>query len=76
MSSYSRCVRYSVLEFAHLLDSSSVDAEGWDQIATVIYRNYDLYDGFVVLHGTDSLAYTSSAPVSYTHLTLPTKRIV
>lgn len=61
LSSYSRRVRYSILEFEHLLDSSSVDASGWDQIARVIYRNYELYDGFVVLHGTDSLAYTSSA---------------
>lgn len=50
-----------MLEFEHLLDSSSIDATGWDQIARVIYRNYQLYDGFVVLHGTDSLAYTSSA---------------
>lgn len=50
-----------MLEFEDLLDSSSIDAAGWDQIARVIHRNYQLYDGFVVLHGTDSLAYTSSA---------------
>ncbi|KAK4548340.1 hypothetical protein LTR36_010210 [Oleoguttula mirabilis] len=61
ISKYARLVRYSVLEFERLLDSSSVDASGWDQIARVIERNYQLYDGFVVLHGTDSLAYTSSA---------------
>ncbi|GAM85130.1 hypothetical protein ANO11243_031340 [Dothideomycetidae sp. 11243] len=60
-SSYHRCVRYSVLEFEELLDSSSINAAGWDEIARTIYRNYTLYDGFVVLHGTDSLAYTSSA---------------
>ncbi|PSK59352.1 lysophospholipase [Elsinoe australis] len=60
-SSYHRCVRYSVLEFQELLDSSSINAAGWDEIARSIYRNYTLYDGFVVLHGTDSLAYTSSA---------------
>lgn len=50
-----------MLEFEDLLDSSSIDAAGWDHIARVIHRNYQLYDGFVVLHGTDSLAYTSSA---------------
>lgn len=61
LSTYNRRVRYSVLEFEDLLDSSSIDATGWDQIAKTIYRNYQLYDGFVVLHGTDSLAYTSSA---------------
>ncbi|KAF2140334.1 uncharacterized protein K452DRAFT_289077 [Aplosporella prunicola CBS 121167] len=60
-SSYQRRVRYAVLEFEKLLDSSSINAAGWDQIAKTIYRNYTLYDGFVVLHGTDSLAYTCSA---------------
>jgi 60kDa lysophospholipase len=54
-------VRYAVLEFEKLLDSSSIDAEGWDLIANSIWRNYQLFDGFVVLHGTDSLAYTCSA---------------
>ncbi|KAJ9627214.1 hypothetical protein H2203_003676 [Taxawa tesnikishii (nom. ined.)] len=61
LSTYARRVRYSVLEFEQLLDSSNIDSDGWDQIARAIYRNYQLYDGFVVLHGTDSLAYTSSA---------------
>lgn len=60
-SAYERRVRYSVLEFDRLLDSSSINAEGWDQIAKSIYRNYQLFDGFVILHGTDSLAYTCSA---------------
>jgi lysophospholipase len=61
VSTYERRVRYCVLEFEKLLDSSSIDAIGWDQIAKTVYRNYQLFDGFVVLHGTDSLAYTSSA---------------
>ncbi|KAF2727697.1 asparaginase-domain-containing protein [Polyplosphaeria fusca] len=61
VSTYDRRVRYSVLEFDQLLDSSSIDAAGWDHIARSIYRNYQLFDGFVVLHGTDSLAYTCSA---------------
>lgn len=61
ISAYERRVRYAVYEFETLLDSSSIDAVGWDIIAHTIYRNYQLYDGFVVLHGTDSLAYTASA---------------
>jgi lysophospholipase len=61
VSTYERRVRYSVLEFDKLLDSSSIDSAGWDQIANTIYRNYQLFDGFVVLHGTDSMAYTCSA---------------
>jgi L-asparaginase len=33
----------------------------WDQIATAVYKNYDRYDGFVITHGTDTMAYTASA---------------
>lgn len=60
-STYSRHVRYTLYEFPILLDSSSISSAGWFQIANTIHNNYALYDGFVVLHGTDSLAYTSSA---------------
>ncbi|KIW01509.1 uncharacterized protein PV09_06987 [Verruconis gallopava] len=61
ISTYDRRIRYCVYEFENLLDSSSIDAEGWDHIAKTVYRNYQLFDGFVILHGTDSLAYTCSA---------------
>lgn len=61
ITTYGRQVRYTVFEFEELLDSSSIDAKGWAQIAQTIFQNYTLYDGFVVLHGTDSLAYTCSA---------------
>ncbi|EXJ91738.1 L-asparaginase [Capronia epimyces CBS 606.96] len=60
-SVYGKRIRYAVLEYETLLDSSSIDSKGWDQIAQTISRNYKLFDGFVVLHGTDSLAYTCSA---------------
>lgn len=60
-TAYGRRVRYTVYEFPELLDSSSIDAKGWTSIARTIEDNYELFDGFVVLHGTDSLAYTSSA---------------
>ncbi|CBY01664.1 similar to 60 kDa lysophospholipase [Plenodomus lingam JN3] len=61
VSTYGRRIRYCVLEFEKLLDSSSIDSTGWDQIARTVQRNYQLFDGFVILHGTDSLAYTSAA---------------
>ncbi|KAL6722127.1 hypothetical protein ACLMJK_001233 [Lecanora helva] len=76
VSRYSKHVRYAVFEFEELLDSSSINAfdlkkpmliprpplaDGWSHIASTIYRNYIHFDAFVVLHGTDSLAYTCSA---------------
>lgn len=60
-SAYSRHIRYGILEFQPLLDSSSISSIGWTEIALTIKENYHLFDGFVVLHGTDSLAYTASA---------------
>ena len=61
LSTYEKHVRYVVHEFDQLLDSSSINANGWAQIAETIYRNYRTFDAFVILHGTDSLAYTCSA---------------
>ena len=43
------------------IDSSDMDQHGWAEIAHAIEANYDKYDGFVVLHGTDTMAYTASA---------------
>lgn len=44
-----------------IIDSSNMTPEFWVDIADIIERNYDNYDGFVVLHGTDTMAYTASA---------------
>jgi len=43
------------------IDSSDMDMEGWVKIVRIIQDNYSRYDGFVVLHGTDTMAYTASA---------------
>ena len=43
------------------IDSSDMDQRGWQEIARAIEQNYHEYDGFVVLHGTDTMAYTASA---------------
>ena len=51
----------SSFQFEHPIDSSAMTPEHWGEIAKVIEQNYDAYDGFVVLHGTDTMAYTSSA---------------
>lgn len=47
--------------FDPLIDSSDMQPERWIQIAEVIEENYGKYDGFIVLHGTDTMAYTASA---------------
>lgn len=50
-----------LLEFIPLLDSADMAPKDWTKIANVLGHNYYEYDGFVVLHGTDTLAYTASA---------------
>ncbi|AMC33651.1 asparaginase domain-containing protein [Janthinobacterium sp. B9-8] len=51
----------SVLEYSPLLDSSEMTPALWNRIAADIAADYDDYDGFVVLHGTDTMAYTAAA---------------
>jgi L-asparaginase len=43
------------------IDSTNIQPEHWVKMADAIYKNYQEYDGFVITHGTDTLAYTSSA---------------
>lgn len=52
---------WDLMEFDPILDSTNVRYEQWNLIADAIALNYDKYDGFVVLHGTDTLAYSASA---------------
>jgi L-asparaginase len=52
---------YTIHEFGELLDSANMTPADWSLIARDIAENYDVYDGFVVLHGTDTMAYTASA---------------
>uniref|UniRef100_A0A8C5B7S6 asparaginase n=1 Tax=Gadus morhua TaxID=8049 RepID=A0A8C5B7S6_GADMO len=54
-------VVYTFLEYSPLLDSSNMTTEDWAKIGKDIEKNYEGYDGFVILHGTDTMAYTASA---------------
>ena len=47
--------------FDPLIDSSDVEPSMWQALATLVRDRYDDYDGFVVLHGTDTMAYSASA---------------
>ncbi|XP_053984145.1 L-asparaginase 1 [Hylaeus volcanicus] len=57
----SRRVVYNVLEYSPLCDSSNMTMDDWIRIANDIKQSYEHFDGFVVLHGTDTLSYTASA---------------
>ena len=70
--------------FTPLIDSSDVKPSMWRELAEIIRDRYDRYDGFVVLHGTDTMAYSASAlsfmldnlskPVIFTGSQLPVGR--
>ncbi len=57
----SRLPRFTIHEYEPLLDSSNMSPDDWVRIAQDITDHYPDYDGFVVLHGTDTMAYTASA---------------
>ncbi|TKI08166.1 asparaginase [Martelella alba] len=52
---------FTVHEYSPLIDSSDMTPNDWRQIAQDVASNYDRYDGFVILHGTDTMAFTASA---------------
>jgi L-asparaginase len=58
---HSQMPAYMVHEYDPLIDSSNVSPKMWLHIARDIAAHYNAFDGFVVLHGTDTMAYTASA---------------
>ncbi len=59
--SRSEMPEFEINEYSPLIDSSDMKPSDWQRIAQDIKSRYDDYDGFVILHGTDTMAYTSSA---------------
>lgn len=51
----------TVIAFNEPIDSSNINPTHWAAIGNIINDNYNQYDGFVILHGTDTMAYTASA---------------
>lgn len=78
-------VGITVISFPDPMDSSNVDYQHWIDLGEIIYENYHNYDGFVVLQGTDTMAYSASAlsyilenlnkPVIFTGAQLPISAI-
>ncbi len=54
-------IEFGEASFDPPIDSSCLEPSNWLQMADIIEKEYDEYDGFVILHGTDTMAYTSSA---------------
>ncbi len=71
----------TIVSFEHPIDSSNIEPAHWQMMGKIIFDNYEFQDGFVVLHGTDTMAYTASAlsfmlqglakPVVFTGAQLP-----
>jgi L-asparaginase len=69
------------ISFSPAIDSSDIEPATWSRIARIIQENYRKFDGFVILHGTDTMAYSASAlsfmlenlskPVIFTGAQLP-----
>ncbi|WP_400191417.1 asparaginase [Hymenobacter sp. B81] len=78
-------MRISVLSLPEPIDSSNATPQNWLQIAALVAEHYARYDGFVVLHGTDTMAYSAAAlsyllenlgkPVVFTGAQVPLGRI-
>ena len=74
-------INLSVISFSTPIDSSSVEVRHWQQMSKIIYDHYSDFDGFLILHGTDTMAYSASAlsfmlqgldkPVIFTGAQLP-----
>jgi lysophospholipase len=60
-SIYQRRIWYTVRELDELLDSSNIVQKNWLKIASIIKEEYRNFDAFIILHGTDTMAYTASA---------------
>nr|WP_113869657.1 asparaginase [Brenneria salicis]NMN91612.1 L-asparaginase [Brenneria salicis ATCC 15712 = DSM 30166]RBP57318.1 asparaginase [Brenneria salicis ATCC 15712 = DSM 30166]RLM28419.1 L-asparaginase 1 [Brenneria salicis ATCC 15712 = DSM 30166] len=52
---------FTIHEYSPLIDSSDMTPTDWQAVADDIQQHYDQYDGFVILHGTDTMAFTASA---------------
>ena len=54
-------INIDAITFDPPIDSSDMEPEMWSRIVTIIEENYERYDGFVILHGTDTMSFTASA---------------
>lgn len=54
-------LKVTIIAYKNPIDSSNIEPEHWTSLTEIIKEHYDNHDGFVILHGTDTMAYTASA---------------
>lgn len=54
-------IELNSISFSHPIDSSNMNPTIWIELVKIINENYQKYDGFVILHGSDTMSYTASA---------------
>jgi len=54
-------IDFTYLSFQKVIDSSEFTPHHWAKISHIIFENYNHFDGFIIIHGTDTMAYTASA---------------
>ncbi|WP_415892283.1 asparaginase [Neptuniibacter sp. PT8_73] len=59
-SHHSALPDFEMIELNPLIDSANLEPSHWNKIADLIIQNYQQYDGFIILHGTDTMAYSAS----------------
>ena len=52
-------VEVDIQAFSPLIDSSDINPACWVRMAQMVYDHYEEYDGFVILHGTDTMSYSA-----------------
>ncbi len=73
------------VSLSKIIDSSNIELENWQELGEIIEKNYHDYDGFIIIHGTDTMAYSASAlsfmltnlakPVIFTGAQLPVSEL-
>ena len=54
-------IQVDIQAFDPMIDSSDIGPDSWRRMAEMVYDHYEEYDGFVILHGTDTMSYSASA---------------
>ena len=54
-------LKLTVISFSVPIDSSNISTSEWQKLGNIIYEYHEQYDGFVILHGTDTMSFTASA---------------